>query len=224
MRVLLPLSCALVCALAPLLPAPEPTVEPGATPEAQAEQPHLGVRPVLDEQGGGLRVDSVVSGSTAGAMGVQSGDVLTTLNGTALHAIDDLRTVLAATKVGDPVRLTLTRAGQAMQLSGTMQAAPSGTAKVDALQEEIQTAQNALLTNSQAQLQLAAALQRLSQTLEQLPRQLDVVAKEFKQIYPEGEFTVKVLIDIRTSKEDPGQQLDLSPQPAPAPALETPAP
>ena len=45
-------------------------------------------------------------------------------------------------------------------------------------------------------------MQLLAITLQELPAQLDDTAKKFKEVYPDGVFSVRMEIDIRTNAKD----------------------
>ena len=93
---------------------------------------HLGLRlgpPATDPSGQrGLRIRAVAEDSGAAEAGVQVGDLLLAVNGTALPADADGRTVANTLRdlgIGEPVPLRLARDGQVLNLQVTTTAAPA---------------------------------------------------------------------------------------------------
>jgi S1-C subfamily serine protease len=76
--------------------------------------PALGV--LIDYQ---LTVVDVLKGSAAERAGVQAGDVLIALNGTAYASVDDWRAKVSAIDTGKDYDLKIQRGGQAMTLRVT---------------------------------------------------------------------------------------------------------
>ncbi len=68
---------------------------------------------------------AVVSGSPADKAGLQSGDVITKVNGTTLDATHSLQTVIGTYKPGDTVKLTVNRGGKTITVNVTLGTAPS---------------------------------------------------------------------------------------------------
>ncbi|MBQ9949416.1 MAG: trypsin-like peptidase domain-containing protein [Clostridia bacterium] len=68
----------------------------------------------------GLMVESVTSGGPAEKAGIMAGDILTECNGVTLTANDDLTHIIANSKVGDVLSVTLVRNGKSMTLSITV--------------------------------------------------------------------------------------------------------
>ncbi len=68
---------------------------------------------------GNLGVVEVMVGGAAEQAGVQVGDVLVALNGTALPSVDDWRTAVSRIEVGLDYDLTVQRAGQSTTLRVT---------------------------------------------------------------------------------------------------------
>ena len=64
----------------------------------------------------GALVNSVVPGGPAERAGVRPGDVITALNGTAIHDTNALRNAVARTAPGSDVTLTVWRNGREEQL------------------------------------------------------------------------------------------------------------
>lgn len=213
-RVLLSL---LACSSLALVAAEGDTpVKPTEATKGASSRPFLGVQvdAASAAADGGLKVLHVVVGSTAKTLGVKVGDIMVSINGAKLPSRAVLKETLSKITVGAPVTIVLKRDGKLTSVNGTMQAMPSPAQ----LRERVKRLQEANLamakTNEevkQKQATLAESLQQLATVLENLPAQLDTVAREFKQVYPEGEFTVQVHIDIRTGPED--ETLDIAPQP-----------
>ena len=65
----------------------------------------------------GAIVNNVNPGSAALAAGVQAGDLVTTVNGSAVASSSDLRNVVGLMRVGDKVSLGLLRAGKSLDVS-----------------------------------------------------------------------------------------------------------
>lgn len=77
----------------------------------EAERAILGIYPD-DNAEEGLRIGSLVAGKGAEAAGLQSGDIVTKVNGMAVRETSDLRTALASQKVGNTVAVEYLRDGQ----------------------------------------------------------------------------------------------------------------
>jgi hypothetical protein len=84
-------------------------------------QPFLGVSPdEQDETVTGALVGRVEAGSTAAAMGVQPGDLIRSINDEQVDSFAELRERVQSMRPGEPVRLTVLRNGQELELSGTL--------------------------------------------------------------------------------------------------------
>jgi serine protease Do len=70
---------------------------------------------------------AVVSGGPADKAGLQSGDIITKVNGTTLDATHSLQTVIGNYKPGDTVKLTVNRGGKTITINVTLGTAPSGS-------------------------------------------------------------------------------------------------
>jgi putative serine protease PepD len=81
--------------------------------------PLLGVR-VGTTSNGGASVTSVESGSGAAKGGVKSGDVITSVNGTAVTSPEQLRAIIAAYRPGDTLKLEVRRSGSTQTLTVTL--------------------------------------------------------------------------------------------------------
>jgi len=89
-----------------------------------AEDNGLRLGVMLEENAEGLQVKSVLAGSNAEQMRLEPGDLILRLDGQDLSSIDDLRDVLQSKSAGDPVTVTVRRAGLDLTLSGTLQPSP----------------------------------------------------------------------------------------------------
>lgn len=108
---------------------------PPATGSTDQNRPMLGVQmtPVplsVQEQEGltptqGVYVQSIFNGTAAQNMGLQSGDVVLTVNGAQIASMTDLRNEVALNQVGDPVEVTVQRQGQQITSTGQFQPWPS---------------------------------------------------------------------------------------------------
>jgi putative serine protease PepD len=85
----------------------------------KAQHALLGVTPT-DITGGGVKVSSVEAGSGAKSAGVQVGDVITDVNGTAVKNSVQLRAIIAAKQPGDKLELTIKRDGSTKTLTATL--------------------------------------------------------------------------------------------------------
>src|SRR5205823_9427529 len=78
----------------------------------------LGV--TLSSASNGATVGSVESGTGAAKAGVQSGDVITAVDGKSITSSQQLRAVIAAHKPGDTITLTIRRSGSTKTLDVTL--------------------------------------------------------------------------------------------------------
>lgn len=80
----------------------------------------LGVYPGQTDDGIGVKLNGVVSGSGAEAGGLQKGDVVTAIGGQATNGDYGLRGVLSKLQPGETVSVQLLRAGQPMDVQVTL--------------------------------------------------------------------------------------------------------
>jgi membrane-associated protease RseP (regulator of RpoE activity) len=73
----------------------------------------------------GVYVQSIFTGTAAQNMGLQTGDVVLTVNGAQISSMTDLRNEVALNQVGDPVEVTVQRQGQQVTSTGQFQPWPS---------------------------------------------------------------------------------------------------
>lgn len=60
----------------------------------------------------GVYVSQITKGSPAELAGLQSGDIITAIDGTAVTSMDDIQTILEGHKVGDQIKLSVTRSSR----------------------------------------------------------------------------------------------------------------
>jgi len=96
-------------------------------------RPFLGIRythinrdvALLNDVPEGELVREVVSGASAEKAGVKVGDIITQIDGQKLTEDKGLGDVIRTKKVGDPIKITVWRDGQTLQLSTTLGEAPT---------------------------------------------------------------------------------------------------
>jgi len=167
--------------------------------------------PLLD--GGGLRVVRVAPGGTADQLGLRTGDLVTALDATQVPTSERFATALGGLRPGDPLRITATRAGAPLALSGTVAAVPRPRellTDADGLRREL-----AALQADVARDRMRHDLQDALLLLQRLQTGLPQLASDFKKLYPTGTFSVQIAIDVRS---DPSavSQLALAPSATPA--------
>jgi S1-C subfamily serine protease len=86
----------------------------------------LGVATQPTQDGKGVEIAQVDSGSAAGKAGLEQGDVITSVDGTATDDPDTLGAVIADHKPGDQVKVTYTRDGASHDVTVTLGARPTG--------------------------------------------------------------------------------------------------
>lgn len=171
----------------------------------------------------GLRVTEVAPGATAERIGLQVGDLLISVNGTAVQSSDALRTALQSLTDGAALTLVVERNGTATTLSGTVSDVPRPREQAeqsDRLREEA-----AALRTAAERGTTRTTLEDTLRLLQQIEQDLPKAAEEFKRIYPDGTFRISIQIDIRSDKTaKAAEPLKPAPIPEPAPAPSTPPP
>lgn len=79
----------------------------------------LGVTP-SDKVENGVKLGKVVEGSAAEKMGLQSGDVVTKLDGQNVTTFEELADIVTKKKAGDPINVEYTRDGKSQAVSGEL--------------------------------------------------------------------------------------------------------
>lgn len=93
--------------------------------KAGINKPFLGV--YLDEEvDQGVRISGTVSGTTAEAIGLEEGDVVTAINGLSTPSIGDLKEAISTLVVGSPLRVDYRRGNNEQVAEGTMLAKYEG--------------------------------------------------------------------------------------------------
>lgn len=180
-----------------------------------SQRPFLGV--YTENTTAGLSVTRVIPGTTAATAGIREGDVLVQFGETTIANQDDLRAALSGVVVGDQARIGIRRDNELYAFDATMQARPDPAQQVQQIRdlgERIQTLEREreqLRTelgvlegqgSGGATADLGSAMLQLANTLETLPDQLQQAARDFKAVYPDGDFTIRIEIDIRSAGED----------------------
>jgi hypothetical protein len=94
---------------------------------ATARMPYLGLQPDLAGSGeDGIIVRSVRTGSPAEAAGIQTGDVIIKVGSQDVEGYQTLISLLASSKEGDKIPLTLKRGEQTVEVEATLAAPGSG--------------------------------------------------------------------------------------------------
>jgi putative serine protease PepD len=91
----------------------------------KVSHPYIGVSVGTATGNAGAQVASVVDGSPASKAGVAQGDVITKADGTDIHTSDDLLNVVQAKKVGDELKLTVSRDGSRKDITVTVGESPN---------------------------------------------------------------------------------------------------
>ena len=96
-----------------------------AQPPVAAAQPQVGLGIAIDEDPQGPKVGAVAPGGTAAAIGVRPGDILLQFGGKPISGPQSASEYLQTLKVGDPVSITVRRAGRTIELKGSALARPA---------------------------------------------------------------------------------------------------
>lgn len=79
----------------------------------------LGVVPSNEfEEGSGVKVDSVLMGSSASSMGILKGDIIIAINGNTVSNFEELKDIVGFSKPGTPCEATIIRDGKTEILQG----------------------------------------------------------------------------------------------------------
>jgi S1-C subfamily serine protease len=79
-----------------------------------------------EEEGGGVRIDTVIPGRAAARGGVRPGDVIRAVNGKAVEGIEDARRVFTELTEGEKVAIVVRRKGGRVELEVTLDPWPPG--------------------------------------------------------------------------------------------------
>src|SRR4051812_35741434 len=78
--------------------------------------PKLGLMPSYNEGTDGMEVSGIVPGGAAEGAGLKKGDVIKAIDGKPVKNVQDYMKVMAGTKRGEPVEITLEREGKSINL------------------------------------------------------------------------------------------------------------
>ena len=84
--------------------------------------PFLGVSPVKDFNGEGVKIGKVYENSAAKSMGLEENDVINSVNGETIKDFEDLKKVIGEMERGDKIKVGFTRDGKKMKESGELKA------------------------------------------------------------------------------------------------------
>jgi len=84
--------------------------------------PWLGVQ--IAQSSDGLTVASVIAGSPAEKAGLERGDIIKAIDGTSVSALQAIRDLLRDKKAGDTITVSITRDGNAQDVTVTLEAQP----------------------------------------------------------------------------------------------------
>lgn len=206
----------LLLALAALLAAADATAgQPAAGASASAAQ-RSGWSPgrlflgATVEDAGGLdqapvaKVGRVFPGSSAERLGLQAGDLVVAVNGSAVDSAEGFRAATAGLKPGDALRLEVRREGRTLALTGTAEAPPRPREVVS--DAERLRAEVAGLRADGERERMRSSLEESLRLLQEIQAGLPAAAAEFKRLYPQGTFSIQFSVDIRSDPVAPVQE------------------
>ena len=79
----------------------------------------------------GVLVNSVITGSPAEKAGIKPQDIITAFDGKALNSPYELYSLVLSHKVGDSVKLTVSRNGQSLELNLTLAGLPNSLKNIE---------------------------------------------------------------------------------------------
>lgn len=177
--------------------------KPDAPPAWQRPRVFLGA---LVEDGGSFdgkpmpRVSRLIPGSALEKLGIKEGDQLAQLNGTALTTSEGYRTLTAALKPGDTLKLTVVHEGVSREVTGVAEAAPRPRdvlADTDGIKAQV-----AQMKDDVERTKVRSNLEETLRLLREFEAGLPAAAADFKRVYPGGTFNIQVHIDIRSEAND----------------------
>jgi putative serine protease PepD len=86
------------------------------------DKPTAAIGVAFQSENNRVKVAEVMPGGPGDLMGVRPGDILTHAGGKRINSPAKLSAFMRSLKVGDPVDLTVTRAGKSLKLTGTAMA------------------------------------------------------------------------------------------------------
>lgn len=200
-------------------PAPAPTL-PAASAAKTATEPPADSAPAwqrprvflgaLVEDGGSFdgkpmpRVTRLIAGSIFDKLGIKEGDQLALLNGSAITSSEIFRTLNAALKPGDGLKLTFIRDGVSREVTGTAEAPPRPR-EIMADTEALKT-QLSHIKDEVDRAKVRTNLEETLRLLREFETGLPAAAAEFKRVYPGGTFNIQLHVDIRSEVNDPTAQ------------------
>jgi membrane-associated protease RseP (regulator of RpoE activity) len=104
--------------------------------QQDTDQPWLGANLIAGADG--LTISYVIADSPADDAGLQRGDVITAVDGTAVETPQDFRDVLSDKAVGDTLALSIDRDGQTLDVTVTLEAKPEALARAIPLLPELE--------------------------------------------------------------------------------------
>jgi len=99
------------------------------------DQPWLGAQ--IKRTSEGLVVAAVIADSPADKAGLQRGDIITAVDGTSVSDMQALLNAIKGKQVGDTVTLSITRDGNAQEITATLEARPAPLPGANALLPEL---------------------------------------------------------------------------------------
>ena len=80
---------------------------------------------ILNEVSEGVYVQEVVSGGPAEKAGVQSGDIITKINGQTVDSENKISDIISGAQIGQRVDLEVYRDGKTIKMTATLEELPS---------------------------------------------------------------------------------------------------
>lgn len=119
----------MISAVAAQEATPEATPEPEVTQEAASARPYLGVRIAASQDPAqpGVVIMAVDPRSPAAEAGLEAGDIITAVNGTAVATPEDVVTAIADRAVGDTVSIEIVRNGETQTVEAVLAEFPEDT-------------------------------------------------------------------------------------------------